>query len=152
MYEHSPNGVATFLCGKLRCGRRRRCLASAFEVGPNGAANGEGGEGGEGKPQAAGAEARRKGPEEAELGAEAEVDKARPSGPPRPPDHQPDHHRHPYWHCAQQYVDECLGDRRPPQKLHHIEERLLHPGKSARKKGPIYTDHRRERERELGRG
>jgi hypothetical protein len=76
LYENSPKSVTISLCGKLGCGRRRRCLASASEVEPNGAANGEGGEGGEGEPEAAGAEARRSGPEEAELGTEAEEDKA----------------------------------------------------------------------------
>jgi hypothetical protein len=152
LYENSPKSVTISLCGKLGCGRRRRCLASASEVEPNGAANGEGGEGGEGEPEAAGAEARRSGPEEAELGTEAEEDKARPPGPPRPPDHQPDHHRHPYRYCAQQYVDECLSDRRPPQKLHHIEERLLHFTGSQRQNEARSTRTIDERRREFGRG
>ena len=85
------DGVGVGSIGLRRRGILSFGLGLAFEIEPIG----EGGEGGEGEPEAAGAEARRRRPEESELAAEAEEDEPRPARPPRPTDHQADHHGQP---------------------------------------------------------
>lgn len=75
-------------------------------------------------------------------------EKARPPGPPQPPDHQPDHHRHPYRYCAQQFVDECLGDWRSTQKLHTLKNgSSILPEISDEMRPDLHRPLTRERER-----